>query len=390
MSSSKKRIRILVAPNAFKESLTATDAANAISKGIQKILPNAIITKLPIADGGDGTLEAVVSGTNGKKLRSPVLDPIGRKITAEYGLTGNGKTAVIEMSRASGLALVTPKHRNPMLLTSYGTGQLINAALKRGVKDIILGIGGSATVDGGIGALEALGFEFFNSRNKPVARGGKGLKSIVRVETNHVNPLLKKVRILVACDVDNPLVGPKGAAHIFGPQKGATPAMVKELDLALISFGNIILKKTGLDISRVPGTGAAGGIAGSFMGLVNAQLRPGSDLVFDLLKVQKKVKRADYVITGEGQIDFQTPFGKGPGMLAKLAKELEVPVIGIAGSIGKNVDSLFNEGFTALFSIINSPMSIKDAISQAAQLIEEQSEQIARLLSYSFGQKKND
>ena len=167
--------------------------------------------------------------------------------------------------------------------------------------------------------------------------------------------------------------------------------VVKHIKMALgISFGNIILKKTGLDISRVPGTGAAGGIAGSFMGLVNAQLRPGSDLVFDLLKVQKKVKRADYVITGEGQIDFQTPFGKGPGMLAKLAKELEVPVIGIAGSIGKNVDSLFNEGFTALFSIINSPMSIKDAISQAAQLIEEQSEQIARLLSYSFGQKKND
>ncbi len=193
---------------------------------------------------------------------------------------------------------------------------------------------------------------------------------------------------MVACDVDNPLVGPKGAAHVFGPQKGATPTMVKELDQALINFGKLILKKTGLNISRVPGTGAAGGIAGGFMGLVNARLRPGSDLVFDLLKVQKKVKQADYIITGEGQIDFQTPFGKGPGMLAKLAKELEIPVIGIAGSIAKNVDSLFDQGFTALFSILKSPMSIDDAISQAARLVEAQSEQIARLLSCSSAMKK--
>ena len=388
MSSSKKRMRILVAPNAFKESLTAIQAATAISKGIQKILPRAIITELPIADGGDGTLEAVVSGTNGKILRARVLDPLGEKITAEYGLTGNGKTAIIEMSRASGLVLVPSKRRNPMLLTSYGTGQLLNAALKQDVKNIILGIGGSATVDGGIGALEALGFQFLDISNKPVKRGGKGLQSVVRIETNHVTPLLKKVRILVACDVDNPLVGPKGAAAVFGPQKGATPVMVKQLDQALLNFGRIIQETTGLDISGIPGAGAAGGIAGGFMGLTNAKLSPGSDLVFDILKVQKKVERADYIITGEGQIDFQTPFGKGPGMLAKLAKDRGIPVVGIAGSIAKGIDNLFDQGFTALFSIIRSPMTIEDAILQAAPLIEAQAEQIARLLSCSYRLKK--
>ena len=384
MSSSQKSLRILVAPNAFKESLSATEAAAAISRGILKVLPASKITQLPIADGGDGTLEAVVEGTDGKIFRARVLDPLGKKIFAEYGLTGDGKTAVIEMSRASGLALVPTSQRNPMLCTSYGTGQLIKAALKRGVKDIILGIGGSATVDGGVGALQALGIEFLDRRGKPVGWGGDGLKSISRIDPGAANPLLEQARILVACDVDNPLVGPRGSAAVFGPQKGATPGMVRKLDQYLGKLGRLIQRTTGRDVLQVAGSGAAGGIAGGFMGLLGAQLSPGSDLVFELLRVEEQVRKADLIFTGEGQIDFQTPFGKGPGMLAKTAKDAGVPVIGIAGSVAGDVGSLYDQGFTALFSILASPLTIEAAIRQADQLLEAQSEQVARLLRFAL------
>ncbi len=384
MSSSQKSLRILVAPNAFKESLSATEAAAAISRGILKVLPASKITQLPIADGGDGTLEAVVEGTDGKIVRARVLDPLGKKIFAEYGLTGDGKTAVIEMSRASGLALVPTSQRNPMLCTSYGTGQLIKAALKRGVKDIILGIGGSATVDGGVGALQALGIEFLDRRGKPVGWGGNGLKSISRIDPGAANPLLEQARILVACDVDNPLVGPRGSAAVFGPQKGATPGMVRRLDQYLGKLGRLIQRTTGRDVLQVAGSGAAGGIAGGFMGLLGAQLSPGSDLVFELLRVEEQVRKADLIFTGEGQIDFQTPFGKGPGMLAKTAKDAGVPVIGIAGSVAGDVGSLYDQGFTALFSILASPLTIEAAIRQADQLLEAQSEQVARLLRFAL------
>ncbi len=384
MSSSQKSLRILVAPNAFKESLSATEAAAAISRGILKVLPASKITQLPIADGGDGTLEAVVEGTDGKIVRARVLDPLGKKIFAEYGLTGDGKTAVIEMSRASGLALVPTSQRNPMLCTSYGTGQLIKAALKRGVKDIILGIGGSATVDGGVGALQALGIEFLDRRGKPVGWGGNGLKSISRIDPGAANPLLEQARILVACDVDNPLVGPRGSAAVFGPQKGATPGMVRKLDQYLGKLGRLIQRTTGRDVLQVAGSGAAGGIAGGFMGLLGAQLSPGSDLVFELLRVEEQVRKADLIFTGEGQIDFQTPFGKGPGMLAKTAKDAGVPVIGIAGSVAGDVGSLYDQGFTALFSILASPLTIEAAIRQADQLLEAQSEQVARLLRFAL------
>jgi glycerate kinase len=384
MSSSRKFLRILVAPNAFKESLSAVDAAAAISRGLLKVLPNSRITQLPIADGGDGTLEAVVEGTHGKIFRARVLDPLGKKIFAHYGLTGDGKTAVIEMSRASGLALVPTPQRNPMRCTSYGTGQLIKAALKRGVHDIILGIGGSATVDGGIGALQALGIEFLDGRGRPVGWGGNGLKSIARIDMGRTNPLLERARILVACDVDNPLVGPRGSAAVFGPQKGATPGMVRKLDQYLGTLGRLIQQTTGRDVSQVAGSGAAGGIAGGFMGLLGARLSPGSDLVFDLLKVEEQVEKADLVFTGEGQIDFQTPFGKGPGMLAKIAKENGVPVIGIAGSVAGDVGGLYDQGFTALFSIVASPLTIEAAIQKADQLLEAQSEQVARLLRFGL------
>ncbi len=380
MPSRSTPLRILVAPNAFKESLSAIDAARAIAKGIRRGLPNAQVTEVPIADGGDGTLEAVISGTGGRILKAKVTGPLGNRITAEYGITGDGKTAVIEMSRASGLALVPAARRNPMHTTSFGTGQLIQAALGRGVGRILLGIGGSATVDGGIGALQALGVSFLDRHGKSVGHGGAGLLAIASIELSNLNSSLKRTEILVACDVDNPLVGPKGAAAVFGPQKGATPAMVKKLDHGLARLAALITRKTRKDFARIPGTGAAGGIAGSFLGLLGARLRPGSELVFDLLKLDTIVPKMDWVITGEGQIDFQTQFGKGPGMLAKLAARHGVPVIGIAGSVAENAGELSKKGFTALFSITNRPMDLATAMKEGPQLMERAAEQVARLI----------
>lgn len=380
MPSHSTQLRILVAPNAFKESLSAVDAARSIARGVQRGLPNARITEVPIADGGDGTLEAVISGTRGRILKAKVTGPLGDRISAEYGVTGDGKTAVIEMSRASGLALVPQARRNPMRTTSIGTGQLIQAALDRGVSRILLGIGGSATVDGGIGALQAIGVSFLDRHGKTVGVGGKGLLAIEKIEMGRLPPALKQVEILVACDVDNPLIGPKGAAAVFGPQKGATPAMVKQLDQGLARLAALIAPITGRKFARIPGTGAAGGIAGSFLGLLGAKLRPGSELVFDLLKLDKIVPKMDWVITGEGQIDFQTQFGKGPGMLAKLAARHGVPVIGIAGSVADNAGELSKKGFTAMFSITNRPMDLATAIQEAPRLMERTAEQVARLI----------
>ena len=373
-------LRILVAPNAFKESLSAIDAARAIAKGVRRGLPKAQVTEIPIADGGDGTLEAVISGTSGRILKARIVGPLGNRITAEYGITGDNKTAVIEMSRASGLALVPPEKRNPMRTTSFGTGQLICAALDRGVNRILLGIGGSATVDGGIGALQALGVSFLDRQGKPVGHGGAGLLAIESIDLSHLPPGLKQVDVLVACDVDNPLTGPKGAAAVFGPQKGATPVMVKELDHALARLAALIARTTGRQVEPIPGAGAAGGIAGSLLGLLGAKLRPGSELVFDLLKLDKIVPKMDWVITGEGQIDFQTQFGKGPGMLAKLAARHGVPVVGIAGSIADNAGKLSSKGFTALFSITNRPMDLATAMQGAPQLMEKIAEQVARMI----------
>jgi len=356
------------------------EAVEAISQGILKVLPDAQIIKMPIADGGDGTLEAIVAGTRGKICRSRVLDPLRRRITAEYGITGDGKTAIIEMSRASGLALVPPDKRDPMRTTSYGTGELIKAALRSRVQNILLGIGGSATVDGGIGALQALGVNFVDKKGKPVVPGGEGLLSLSRIDLNTLDPRLRRVQLLVACDVDNPLIGPKGSAAVFGPQKGATPSMVKRLDKALGKLAQLIQTVTGYDVAGIPGAGAAGGISGSFKGLLGAQLRPGSDLVFDLLKVRSMLPKVDLVITGEGRIDFQTPFGKGPGMLAKLAKEHGIPVIGIAGAVAEPIDELFQQGFTAIFSIVNRPIELEVAMRDAATLMRWTAEQIARVM----------
>ncbi len=381
MPVTRRRFRILIAPNAFKESLNAMEAADAIAEGIRKILPGVRLIRMPIADGGDGTLETLVAGTRGRLIQARVLGPLGKRIVAEYGVTGDGRTAIIEMSRASGLALVPPANRNPMLTSSFGTGELIRSALGQKVNTILLGIGGSATVDGGIGALQALGVRFINRLGRPVGPGGKGLATVSRIELDCLDPRLERVRILVACDVDNPLIGTRGAAAVFGPQKGATPKMVKLLDDGLSRLAVHIQSLTGVDVSRLPGAGAAGGISGSFHGLLGAQLRPGSELVFDLLGLRKMLSKVDLVITGEGKIDGQTPFGKGPGALARLAKSHGIPVIGLAGSVGDDIEPLFRQGFSSIFSIVKGPIELEPALRQAAVLLRDRAEQVARTLS---------
>jgi len=380
MNPSRRQLRILVAPNAFKESLSAMEAADAITGGILAVLPHARITRVPIADGGDGTLEVVISGTCGRIFKAKVVGPLGKKITAEYGVTGDGKTAIIEMSRASGLALVPPGRRNPMHTTSFGTGELMRLVLNHKVESIILGIGGSATVDGGIGALQALGAQFLDRRGRPVTFGGKGLLATSRIDLSSLDPRLRRTQLKVACDVQNPLVGPNGAAAVFGPQKGATPIVVKLLDKGLGSLAALMCDVSGIDVSRMPGAGAAGGISGSLHALLRANLKPGSDLVFDLLRVKTILGKVDLVVTGEGKIDSQTPFGKGPGMLAKLAQQRGIPVIGLAGSIGEHVECLYKEGFSAIFSIMNKPIGLDQAIRQASFLLQTTAAQVARLV----------
>ena len=380
-----RALRLLVAPNAFKESLNATEAARCISAGIRRGLPNARIIELPIADGGDGTLEVVIKGTGGRICRSRVLDPIGRKRIAPYGITGDGKTAIIEMSRASGLALIPPSQRNPMITTSFGTGQLILAALRHEVEEIILAIGGSATVDGGIGALQALGADFRDHRGRAVCFGGRGLIQLHSIHLERLHPDLRQTRLRVACDVNNPLVGPRGAAAVFGPQKGATPLMVRQLDHGLARLAKKIYALKQIDISSIPGGGAAGGIAGSFLGLLEACLQPGSDLIFKLLKIDQVIRQVDLIITGEGSIDSQTTSGKGPGILAKLAQQLKLPVIALTGSIANEGGLLHQNGFSSLFSIVHGPIDLPSAKRQSARLLRETAEQVARLIRATRG-----
>ena len=272
-----------------------------------------------------------------------------------------------------------------MHTTSYGTGELIRTALDQKVKNIILGIGGSATVDGGLGALQALGVQFLNPQDRPAGNGGEGLLATTKINLSSLDPRLKQIRLKIACDVQNPLVGPKGAAAVFGPQKGASPIMVKLLDQGLARLAALIREAGGADVSRMPGAGAAGGIAGSFHGLLGAELKPGSDLVFGLLQVKTVISKVDLVITGEGRIDFQTPYGKAPGMLAKLARQHGVPVIGLAGSVGDQIETVYKQGFSSIYSIVNGPLSLDQAMRQAAVLLETAAEQVARTIHLARG-----
>ncbi|HBY57296.1 MAG TPA: glycerate kinase [Candidatus Atribacteria bacterium] len=364
-------MKIVVAPDSFKGSLTAIEVAGGIERGIREIFPEAEIIKIPMADGGDGTVQCLVNATGGKILREKVTGPLGEEVLASYGILGDKKTAVIEMAEASGLTLVPVNKRNPLVTTTYGTGQLIRAALDQGCRKMIIGIGGSATNDGGAGMVQALGAKLLDEEGKEIGFGGGELKKISRIDIRHMDKRLSDTKILVASDVTNPLCGPKGASRVYGPQKGATPEMAEELDKSLAHFAKMIKRDLHKDVKDMPGAGAAGGLGASLMAFLNAELRPGIDIVIEVVKLEEAIKGADLVITGEGKIDSQTIYGKAPIGVAKIAKKYNIPVIAIAALIGDDADIVHQYGIDNLIKVSEPPVSLTEPKSKKIRLIKK-------------------
>ncbi|VBB07721.1 glycerate kinase [Lucifera butyrica] len=374
-------MRIIVAPDSFKGSLSAVEVANAIAKGILAVFDAAEIYKVPIADGGEGTVDALVTATLGRTLKEEVKGPLGDNVAACWGILGDTKTAVIEMAAASGITLLPEEKRNPLQATTYGTGQLIKAALDQGLRDVIIGIGGSATNDGGVGMAKALGVKFLDASNRELPDGGAALQDLARIDVTGLDKRLTEANIMVACDVNNPLCGPKGASAVYGPQKGATPLMVKTLDRALSHYAEIAAQTFGKDISRYAGAGAAGGLGAGLLLFTSAILRPGVDIVLEAVRFEEKVQQADLVITGEGNTDFQTAYGKAPVGIAKIAKKYHVPVICLSGGLGEGCEKVLQCGIDGLMSIVPRPMILDDCIIHAAQLTEASAARLCRLLA---------
>ena len=363
-------MNILIAPDSFKDSLSAKAVAGHIVKGIKNVLPDASITKIPLSDGGEGLLEALVRPLDGQFIKVEVKDPLMRNIEAEYGILGDGRTAVIEMATASGLELLKANERNPMITSTYGTGQLIKDALNRGCTKIIIGLGGSATNDGGMGMIKALGGKFLNKKEESIGEGGGVLKDLQRIDLSELDKRLSYCEIISACDVSNPLTGPQGASMVFGGQKGGNPQGLEELDKNLLHYASVIKSDLGKDIKTVEGTGAAGGTGMGLLSFLDAELKRGIELIIDELQLEKHIKDADVVVTGEGKIDRQTLYGKTIKGLAKIAQHHHIPVIAIAGKVDNDLEPLYQSGLTAVFSIVNQPMSLQDSISQTGELIE--------------------
>ncbi|EDK07257.1 TPA: glycerate kinase [Haemophilus influenzae] len=377
-------MKFVIAPDSFKESLTALEVATAIETGFKRVFPDADYVKLPMADGGEGTVQSLVDATQGKLIECEVTAPLGDKVKSFFGLSGDGKTAIIEMAAASGLHLVPTEKRNPLLTTSYGTGELIKLALDLGVESFILGIGGSATNDGGVGMLQALGMQCLDSQDKPIGFGGAELANIVKIDVQQLDPRLQQVHIEVACDVNNPLCGECGASAIFGPQKGATPEMVKQLDAALSHFAEIAERDCGKQIRDQAGAGADGGMGGGLLLLPSVQLKAGIQIVLDRLHLIDYVKDADVVITGEGRIDAQSIMGKTPIGVARTAKQFNKPVIAIAGCLREDYDVVFDHGIDAVFPIIHQLGDLSDILKQGEQNLISTAQNVARVLAFKF------
>ncbi|EMT38830.1 glycerate kinase [Thermoanaerobacter thermohydrosulfuricus] len=372
-------MKILIAPDKFKGSLSAFEVADSIEKGILKVFPEAVIEKVPMADGGEGTVESLVDATGGKIIKTNVKDPLFRDIESFYGILGDGKTAVIEMAAASGLYLLKDYERNPMITTTYGTGQLVKDALDRGCRKFIIAIGGSATNDGGAGMAMVLGVKFYDEDGREIGLGGGELSKIYSIDTSNLDDRLKECEFIVACDVANPLIGENGASRVYAPQKGATKEMVEVLDKNLEHYGKLLEKYFNKKIIDVPGSGAAGGLGAGLMAFLNAQLKSGIEIIIETLKLEEKIKEADIVISGEGKIDFQTAFGKTISGIAKLCKKHNKPLIVIAGMV-EDIEKLYEIGVSSVFSTMEKPMSLEDAIKNAPTLLEKSAERIFRLI----------
>jgi len=369
--------KVVIAPDSFKESLSALEVAEAIERGFRQIFPQVQYVKLPMADGGEGTVDSMVAATGGEIVRVTVTGPLGQPVQAFYGLLGEGETAVIEMAAASGLHLAPKAQRDPRMTTSYGTGELIQAALDRGVKTIILGIGGSATNDGGAGMMQALGARLLDENRQALPPGGAALAQLAYIDLSGVDPRLQQVSITAACDVDNPLCGANGASAVFGPQKGATPEMVTQLDAALRHYGTLLEQATGREVINAPGAGAAGGMGAALLGMLNARLRPGIEIVIETLQLEEALRDADLVITGEGRLDSQSIHGKTPIGVARVAKRFGLPVIGIAGSLSKDYQVVHQHGIDAAFSVLDRVVSLEEALAEAADNLEVTARNVA-------------
>jgi len=381
-------MRIIVAPDSFKGCLTAWEVAERIESGFLQVWRDAEIIKIPIADGGEGTVQALIRATQGFIVPVDVVGPLGTPLRAYFGILGDGETAVIEMAVASGLPLVPKQKRNPRLATSYGTGQLIKAALDRGCKKMIIGIGGSATNDGGAGVAQALGVKFLTKQGAELSFGGGKLIKLDTIDVSGIDPRLKDTEIVVACDVDNPLCGPHGATAVYGPQKGATVEMVGELDRALHHYSMVIERDLGKHIRDIPGAGAAGGLGAGLIAFLNATLKPGIDIILEATHFRDKVSSASLVITGEGYLDAQTISGKAPSGVARVAKQYGVPVIAIAGGVADDADVVYEHGIDAFMDIVPYPMQLEEAIKRGEYLIERAAARIARMLQ--VGQQLNN
>ncbi|MCH4881698.1 MULTISPECIES: glycerate kinase [Pseudomonas] len=378
-------MKIVIAPDSFKDSLSAEKVADAIAAGLADVMPHAQLVKCPMADGGEGTVEAIVAAGNGQLRRNHVQGPLGAPVEAHWGWLPDSHTAIIEMAEASGLQLLKPEQRNACITSTFGTGELIKAALDAGARRVILAIGGSATNDAGAGALQALGLGLFDAQGNHLPRGGLALAHVARIELSGLDPRLAEVRFEIAADVNNPLCGEHGASAIFGPQKGASAEQVRLLDQALGHFADHCANVLPKDVRHEPGSGAAGGLGFAAKAFFGAQFRAGVEVVAELVGLAEAVKGADLVITGEGRFDAQTLRGKTPFGVASIARAEGVPVVVLAGTLGEGYQALYEHGINAAFAIASGPMTLQDACARAAPLLTDRARDIARLLILARG-----
>ncbi|MGE8539289.1 MAG: glycerate kinase [Acinetobacter sp.] len=365
-------LTFVLAPDSFKESMSAAQACQAMQRGIQKVLPDALCIHVPMADGGEGTVDALISSSKGHYIRCEVMGPLaGQRIQTYFGLIDAGKTAIIEMAKANGIELLEPARRNPLLTSTYGTGEMIRSALDLGVSKIIIGLGGSVTNDAGAGMAQALGARFLDKNHQQVGLGGGQLNQIQSIELSELDQRLKQVEIWIASDVNNPLCGEHGASYVFGPQKGATPEMLKQLDQNLSHFADLVARQIGREHRHIAGAGAAGGLGFALMAFTAASIRSGVELMIEQLELAEKIAQADYVLTGEGKIDHQTKLGKTPFGVAQVAQRFNKPVLAFAGLVGDGIESLYESGFSRIIGINPPDCSLQEALKNAEVNLEK-------------------
>lgn len=375
-------MKVVIAIDSFKGSLSSIEAGLAAKKGILKTKPDTEVIVKPLADGGEGTVDALIEGLNGEQIDITVTGPMGAPVSCYYGLLKETNTAIMEMASAAGITLVPDEKKNPLLATSYGVGEMIRDAMERGCRDFIIGIGGSATNDGGIGMLKALGYKFSDENGEDVGEGGQALARIASIETQDRHPLISDCKFRIACDVNNPLCGENGATYIYGPQKGVTADLKEDLDAGMANYAKITAASLGQDNSNAAGAGAAGGLGFAFLSYIGAELTPGIELILDAVGLEKELNDADIVVTGEGRLDHQTAMGKAPVGVARLAKKYDAKVVAFAGGVTEGADACNDAGIDAFFPIVRGVTTLEDAMKKenAQKNMTATAEQVFRLL----------